>query len=86
MPQLELFHIPSPCKGICQNGINGFCQGCFRSREERFQWMQFSDEKKRHVIKLCKTRKMRWLKKQIETRIQQLPKEDDPTADLFGED
>lgn len=85
MPQLELFHIPSPCKGICQNGTNGFCQGCFRSRDERFNWLHFSDEEKRHIIRLCKSRKYRWLKKEIETQIQQLPKDEDPTTDLFGD-
>jgi predicted Fe-S protein YdhL (DUF1289 family) len=85
MPQLELFHIPSPCKGVCLNGTNGFCQGCFRSRDERFEWMQFSDEQKRYVIRLCKSRKHRWMKKQIDIKVLQTPVEDDPTDDLFGD-
>jgi len=84
MPQLELFHIPSPCRGICQNGQNGFCRGCFRSREERFHWMQFSDEEKRYVIKLCKARQHRWLKKQIEIKMQKQPAENEVMDDLFG--
>jgi len=83
MPQLELFHIPSPCKGICQNGKNGFCRGCFRSREERFHWMQFSDEEKRYVIKLCKARQHRWLKKQIEIKQQTVSEIKEPTPDMF---
>lgn len=86
MAQLELFHIPSPCKGICQNGDNGFCRGCFRSRDERFQWMQFNDEQKRQVIKLCKARKYRWVKKQIEIKQAQTPQVKEPTPDLFGDD
>jgi uncharacterized protein len=85
MPQLELFHIPSPCIGICQNGTNGFCKGCFRSRDERYQWMQLNDEGKRHVIKLCKSRKVRWVKKEIEIRREAMPKTQDPTPDLFGD-
>lgn len=86
MAQLELFHIPSPCIGVCQNGINGYCKGCFRSRDERYNWMQLNDEGKRHVIKLCKTRKLRWIKKQIEVHQQNMPKIEEPTPDLFGEE
>ncbi|QTH63725.1 DUF1289 domain-containing protein [Psychrosphaera ytuae] len=70
MPQLEMFQIPSPCIGICQNGPNGYCYGCFRSRDERFYWTKLEDEQKRHVIKLCKMRKRRWLAKQEERRIE----------------
>ena len=83
MAQLELFHIPSPCKGICQNGSNGFCQGCDRTRDERFNWLHFTDEDKRHIIKLCKSRKYRWYKKQIETKIRQMPVDSDPNGDMF---
>ena len=86
MPQLELFHIPSPCKGICVNGTNGFCQGCFRSRDERFYWMKLNDEQKRHVIKLCQSRQHRWLKKQIElNNTDDITNESDPTEDLFSD-
>lgn len=83
MAQLELFQIPSPCIGICQNGTNGYCQGCFRSREERFNWLQFSDQQKRQVVKLCRSRKYRWLKKQIELKQQQPAPAINPTPDLF---
>ena len=91
MSQLELFQIPSPCIGICQNGPNGYCYGCFRSRDERFGWMKLDDEHKRHVIKLCQMRKRRWLAKKIE--IQQLESGEninndqqvnEPTPDLFS--
>lgn len=70
MPQLELFQIPSPCIGVCENGPNGFCYGCFRSRDERFYWTKLADEEKRHVIKLCKMRKRRWLAKRKEQEIE----------------
>jgi hypothetical protein len=83
MAQLELFHIPSPCKGICQNGANGLCQGCFRTREERFNWLHFSDEDKRHIIRLCKARKYRLIKKQLALFDESQEKE--PTGDLFDE-
>lgn len=57
--QIELFSIPSPCKRICQTDQKGYCLGCFRSRDERFNWMNFSDEQKREVIRLCKQRALR---------------------------
>jgi len=57
--QLEFFDIPSPCRGICQAGPNGFCRGCFRSREERFQWVSMNDVEKRHVLRLCHQRFLR---------------------------
>lgn len=40
--QLEFF--PSePVPGICQSDERGFCRGCFRSRDERFNWNKMSD-------------------------------------------
>ncbi|MDR3433792.1 MAG: DUF1289 domain-containing protein [Rouxiella aceris] len=57
--QLEFFEIPSPCRGICQSGPNGYCHGCFRSREERFGWLTMSDVEKRQVLRLCHQRFLR---------------------------
>lgn len=54
--QLELFDIPSPCKGICQVDNRGYCLGCFRSRDERFRWLKMADAEKRRVLKLCQQR------------------------------
>lgn len=62
MEQFELFHIESPCRGICQSSAKGFCKGCLRSREERFQWHSLNEVERRHVIQLCKTRWQRLLK------------------------
>ncbi|MGF1723699.1 DUF1289 domain-containing protein [Photobacterium nomapromontoriensis] len=59
MEQLDFFSIPSPCVGICQVNNRGYCKGCFRSREERFNWQQFSNAQKRHVIRLCRQRYLR---------------------------
>ncbi|WP_027273262.1 DUF1289 domain-containing protein [Leminorella grimontii] len=59
MPQqLEFFAIPSPCRGICQSDNRGYCLGCFRSRDERFQWMSMTDAEKQNVLRLCRQRKM----------------------------
>ncbi|MDZ7278587.1 DUF1289 domain-containing protein [Pantoea eucrina] len=62
--QLEFFPVPSPCRGICQTDARGYCVGCLRSREERFNWMQFTDAQKREVLRLCRQRWLRLHKKQ----------------------
>ncbi|WP_158782949.1 DUF1289 domain-containing protein [Pantoea sp. BAV 3049] len=57
--QLEFFPVPSPCRGICQSDDRGYCRGCMRSRDERFNWMKFSDAQKRDVLRLCHQRFLR---------------------------
>lgn len=57
--QLEFFPIQSPCRGICQSDERGFCRGCMRSREERFNWQTMSDGQKQQVLRLCRQRLMR---------------------------
>ncbi|WP_371188256.1 DUF1289 domain-containing protein [Thalassotalea maritima] len=57
--QLDFFDIPSPCIGVCQSDNRGYCLGCFRSRDERFGWLEFSNSQKQHIIKLCKQREKR---------------------------
>lgn len=59
--QLEFFEIPSPCRGICQADERGYCRGCMRSRDERFNWIKLSDPQKRDVLRLCR---QRWLRQQ----------------------
>ncbi|MFY8274317.1 DUF1289 domain-containing protein [Pseudoalteromonas sp. SSDWG2] len=71
MQQLEIFSIDSPCKGICEVNNRGYCRGCYRSREERFGWNQFTDEQKRHVNLLCHQRYKRWLARQQQEQDQQ---------------
>lgn len=61
--QLELFTIPSPCIGVCQSGENGFCVGCFRTREERLYWLQIDEATKRAVIIACQRRQARATRK-----------------------
>ena len=59
--QLELFPIPSPCVGRCQTDSRGYCIGCFRSRDERFDWLKLTPAQQREIIRLCKQRKYRRL-------------------------
>lgn len=57
--QLEFFPVQSPCRGICQSDERGFCRGCMRSREERFNWQSFSNAQKQEVLRLCRQRLLR---------------------------
>lgn len=59
MEQLAFFDIPSPCIGVCQTDTRGYCNGCLRSRGERFGWLKFSEAQKYDVIRLCIQRKRR---------------------------
>ncbi len=61
--QLEFFEIPSPCRGICQTNGQGYCRGCYRTRDERFSWLKFSDAEKRNIIRLCHQRYLRAMSK-----------------------
>ncbi|EOB9999349.1 DUF1289 domain-containing protein [Cronobacter sakazakii] len=60
--QLEFFPVPSPCRGICQSGERGYCRGCMRSRDERFNWQKMSDSQKQEVLRLCRQRMLRKLR------------------------
>lgn len=57
--QLEFFTVPSPCRGICESDARGYCRGCQRNRDERFQWAGMTDGQKREVLRLCQ---LRWLR------------------------
>ena len=59
MEQIEFFEIPSPCIGVCQANQKGYCLGCYRSREERFNWNSLTLAQKHKVVKLCQQRKRR---------------------------
>ncbi|MDO6619202.1 MULTISPECIES: DUF1289 domain-containing protein [unclassified Shewanella] len=59
MEQLSFFSVPSPCIGVCQTDARGYCNGCLRNRDERFNWLHFSDAQKHNIIRLCQQRKRR---------------------------
>ncbi|MCU7376078.1 DUF1289 domain-containing protein [Paucibacter sp. O1-1] len=59
MEQLSFFAVPSPCVGVCQSDSRGYCVGCLRSRDERFNWMSYGELQKQDVIRLCFQRKRR---------------------------
>ncbi|ELY3545684.1 DUF1289 domain-containing protein [Cronobacter turicensis] len=60
--QLEFFPVPSPCRGICQSDERGYCRGCMRSRDERFNWQKMNDAQKQEVLRLCRQRTLRKLR------------------------
>ncbi len=72
--QLEFFPVQSPCRGICQSDERGFCRGCFRSRDERFNWNKMSDGEKQEVLRLCRQRLMRKLRAEFTIQVQQKKK------------
>lgn len=61
--QLEFFDIPSPCIGRCEMNTQGYCVGCYRSRQERFNWSTMNQHEKRNILRLCQQRYLRSLKK-----------------------
>lgn len=62
--QLEFFDVPSPCVSICESDEKGLCRGCMRSRNERQEWINFTNDEKQKVIKRCLQRKKRKLNQQ----------------------
>lgn len=59
MEQLEFFEIKSPCISVCENNQRGYCKGCYRSREERMHWRQYSPAKRYDILRLCYQRKLK---------------------------
>ncbi|AIW13793.1 DUF1289 domain-containing protein [Vibrio tubiashii] len=82
MEQLEFFTVPSPCVGICTVDEKGYCKGCMRKREERFNWLNMTPAQQLHVIKLCRQRYLRKIRKGQSTSSEEIPT-NTPQQDLF---
>lgn len=80
--QLELFSLPNPCIGVCESNRKGYCKGCLRSREERFNWHQKSLQEQRIILTKLAQRRARLMRRLHE---HDNKAEDDATwqADLF---
>ncbi|MBD1556439.1 DUF1289 domain-containing protein [Vibrio sp. S9_S30] len=83
MEQLEFFNVPSPCVQVCTVDEKGYCQGCMRNRQERFDWLNMSPTQQLHVIKLCRQRYRRKIMKQRNQAVQTELEETSPQQDLF---
>ncbi|CAM3691328.1 DUF1289 domain-containing protein [Rheinheimera salexigens] len=59
MSQLELFDLPNPCIGVCQSNNRGYCIGCLRSRDERFNWHDKPVAEQARILKLLAQRRQR---------------------------
>jgi hypothetical protein len=59
MDQLELFDLPNPCIGVCENNSKGYCLGCLRSRDERFNWHNKPVAERSRILKLLEQRRAR---------------------------
>ncbi|EIW88586.1 Fe-S protein-like protein [Alishewanella agri BL06] len=59
MDQLELFELPNPCIGVCESNQRGYCKGCLRSREERFNWHLKPAAERARILKLLAQRRAR---------------------------
>jgi len=82
MQQLEFFAVPSPCIGVCSVDERGYCKGCMRKREERFNWLSMTPAEQRHVIKLCRQRYRRKVAKS-NTEKQPESESHSPQQELF---
>lgn len=82
MQQIEIFEIKSPCIDVCQTNNRGYCLGCYRSREERFNWLKMTDEQKKQVLLLCKQRKQRHQRKLAADKQQQTQQKQQPGFDF----
>ncbi|MEL7291848.1 MAG: DUF1289 domain-containing protein [Pseudomonadota bacterium] len=82
MEQLEFFTVPNPCVGVCTVDDKGYCQGCMRKREERFNWLNMTPAQQLHVIKLCRQRYLRKIRKS-QTSSEEPTSTNDPQQSLF---
>ncbi|MCH8491705.1 MAG: DUF1289 domain-containing protein [Idiomarina sp.] len=57
--QLEMFDLPNPCVGICESGPRGYCRGCLRSRDERYQWHLKPESERAEILRLLAGRQKR---------------------------
>ncbi|WED22919.1 DUF1289 domain-containing protein [Vibrio sp. JC009] len=82
MEQLEFFSVPSPCIGVCSMDEKGYCRGCMRKREERFNWLSMTPAEQKHVLKLCR---QRYRRKMQQGKVQpaDLSEPINPQSDLF---
>lgn len=86
MDQLELFDLPNPCIGVCQSNNRGYCMGCLRSRDERFNWHQKPVAERARILKLLEQRRARRDAARLAGKPDASLEADEPpdTPDLFG--
>jgi predicted Fe-S protein YdhL (DUF1289 family) len=83
MEQLDFIGVVSPCIGVCSADDSGYCKGCMRKRNERFEWNTFTDSQKQHVIKLCRQRYARKKRGTVKRTKDNTAALNTPQQDLF---
>ncbi len=73
MQQLEFFSVPSPCVGVCHLDEKGYCLGCMRKRQERFDWLTMTPAEQKAVLRLCQLRYRRRHSNREHTKAQPEP-------------
>lgn len=81
--QGEFFDIPSPCKRICELNNKGYCKGCFRSRDERLYWNQFTNFRKQLIVNACEKRRLKVLAAKLASLEPEIIDEPIPQLDMF---
>ncbi len=86
MDQLELFDLPNPCIGVCTSNNRGYCVGCLRSRDERFNWHNKPVAERARILKLLEQRRARRDAARLAGKPDASLEADQPpsTPDLFG--
>ena len=82
LEQLEFFVVPSPCVGVCTVDEKGYCRCCMRKRDERFNWLNMTPAQQLHIIKLCRQRYLRKIKRD-QANVAEQKIDDSPQQDLF---
>tara|TARA_B100000131_G_scaffold285380_1_gene294623 strand:+ start:661 stop:849 length:189 start_codon:yes stop_codon:yes gene_type:complete len=58
--------ISSPCINKCNfNHSYNLCTGCFRTGEEIFKWIYFSEETKKNISSIISKRKAHFLENRL---------------------
>ncbi len=86
MEQLEFFSIPSPCIGVCQVNERGYCKGCMRSREERFNWQKMTADQQRNTIRLCRQRYLRVMRRNKQNTQPLMPEQDSGSQQTLSDE
>ncbi len=71
--QTELFHIDSPCIGVCEVNNKGYCKGCLRNRNERLYWHTFSESQRGVLLQAIALRRAALLRKKIQAQEHHTP-------------
>lgn len=53
----ELERVESPCVNVCRMGVQGWCEGCYRTLDEIGDWSDMSADQQRAVWRRIEQRR-----------------------------